>query len=178
MTKYEKYCELAKKMGAPKAIIIDTDNIIIEDWVRLKCKYGCGGFRKYLTCPPFSPTPEETRNVIKCYSKALLMIFENISFEDDKDDNVSIGLRDIVFQLEREFFLDGYYKAFGMAAGPCHFCDECDTSSRCKFSEKVRPSMESCGIDVYKTLKNCGFKLEVVKSYDDMCKFAALVLIE
>lgn len=178
MAKYKKYCELAKKMGVPRAVIIDTDKICVEEWVRLKCQYGCGGFNKYLSCPPFSPTPEKTRKALNGYSKALLLIFENISYEDDKDDKVSVKVRDIVFQLERQIFLDGNYKAFGMASGPCHYCDICDTSSLCIFPEKARPSMEACGIDVYRTLKNCGFKLEVVKSYEDLCKYTALVLIE
>lgn len=178
MDKYDVYRKRALAMGIPRAMMIDAAAVVVEDWVRLKCQFGCGGFGKYLSCPPFSPTPETTRKVLSSYSKALLLLFDNVTHAQDRDDTVSLSLGEFVFQLEREIFLDGFYKAFGMASGPCHLCETCDTSSRCRFPEKARPSMEACGIDVYRTLSNCGIGLHVVRSYEDQCTFAALILIE
>ena len=177
MGMFDGYCIRAKEMGIPNAMVIDVRNVVVEDWVRLKCQYGCGGYGKYLSCPPFSPTPETTRKVLSGYSKGLLLVFDHITYDKDSDDVVSISIRESIFRLEREIFLDGFYKAFGMASGPCHFCETCDTTTRCRFPEKVRPSMEACGIDVYQTLKNCGIELRVVRSYDEQCTYAALVLI-
>jgi predicted metal-binding protein len=176
--KYEIYRKRALEMGIPQAMVIDASAVVVEDWVRLKCQYGCGGYAKYLSCPPFSPTPETMRKVISSYAKGLLLIFDNISHAQDRDDSVSLSLRESVFQLERDMFLDGFYKAFGMGSGPCHFCETCDTTVRCRFPEKVRPSMEACGIDVYQTLGNCGITLKVVRSYDEQCTYAGLILIE
>ncbi len=30
----------------------------------VKCKYGCGAYGTRLTCPPYSPTPDETRRML------------------------------------------------------------------------------------------------------------------
>ena len=89
-----------------------------------------------------------------------------------------IHLDKIVADLEREIFLDGYFKVFGMAAGPCGLCQTCDTTKSCKYPDKARPAMEACGVDVYTTARNNGFKLEVVTSEDDLCSFLSLILIE
>jgi len=83
-----------------------------------------------------------------------------------------------VANLEREMFLDGYYKAFAMACGPCNLCRECTLSHPCKYEDFARPSMEACGIDVYSTLANAGYELKVVRSYEEGCKFCSLLLIE
>src|SRR5208337_3749568 len=67
------FVELAVRMGAVDAKVIDPKNIVVKDWVRLKCQYGCGNYGKSLTCPPFSPTPEQTRKALEGYSSAILM---------------------------------------------------------------------------------------------------------
>jgi len=84
----------------------------------------------------------------------------------------------MVARLERALFLDGYYKAFGMASGPCRFCQTCDLKKSCRFPDDARPAMEACGIDVYQTCRNNGFKLEVVRTEQDPCTYVGLILIE
>jgi predicted metal-binding protein len=175
MTKLDSYAEKAKSLGISKAEIVDTRNVVVGNWVRLKCQYGCGGYGECLTCPPYSPTPEYTRKMIGEYSKGLLIQIENITLMDRP--RPGPRLRKIVADLEREIFLDGYYKAFGMASGPCRFCKTCDTNEPCKHPYKARPSMEACGIDVYQTARNCGFELEVVRTEDCSYSYVALLLI-
>ncbi|MFQ6084040.1 MAG: DUF2284 domain-containing protein [Candidatus Aminicenantia bacterium] len=176
MLKLDKYVNRAKSMGVSRAKIIDIKNVVVGNWVRLKCQYGCGGYEECLTCPPYSPTPDYTKKMLSEYSKGFLMQIENISFMEEL--NASLKFKDIVADLEREIFLDGYYKAFGMTSGPCRLCQVCETSKPCKYPRQARPSMEACGIDVYQTARNSGFKLEVVKSEDSLCSFVSLILIE
>jgi hypothetical protein len=38
--------------------------------------------------------------------------------------------------------------------------------------------MEACGIDVYQTVRNAGFKLEVVKTEDSCCTYNGLILVD
>jgi len=38
--------------------------------------------------------------------------------------------------------------------------------------------MEACGIDVYQTVRNCGFELQVVKAEDSPYAYVGLILIE
>jgi len=176
MVKLDTYMERARSLGACKAEIISTENVVVGNWVRLKCQYGCGVYGECLTCPPYSPTPDYTKKMMGEYSKGLLMQIENISSMNWP--SLGSKLRKIVADLEREIFLDGYHKAFGLAAGPCRFCKTCDTSNHCKHPYIARPSMEACGIDVYQTARNCGFELEVVKTEDSPYSYVALILIE
>ncbi len=55
---------LALEFGALDAKIINASDIAVGNWVRLKCQYGCNGYGKKLTCPPYSPRPEETRKML------------------------------------------------------------------------------------------------------------------
>jgi len=171
-----RYVKKATSLGVSRARIIDTKSVVVGNWVRLKCQYGCGGYGYCLTCPPHSPLPEYTQRMLTEYSKGLLMQIRDIDLR--RDSGSITNLRRIVGKLERELFLDGYYKAFGMASGPCELCRKCDTSTSCKHPYQARPSMEACGIDVYKTARNNGFTLEVVPSGDSLCSFMALILIE
>jgi len=176
MSDLQKYAKKSLSMGITRAEIINTTTIIVANWVRLKCQFGCSGYGKRLTCPPFSPTPEYTQKMLGEYSKALLMQIENIP--PGRESRISRKLKSIVSDLEREIFLDGNYKAFGMTSGPCHFCRTCDVNKGCKYTDRARPAMEACGIDVYQTMRNNGFKLEVVRSEDDCCSYNGVILIE
>ena len=175
MNKYDKYVKRVMKSGATQVKVIDADTIVTAYWVRLKCQFGCGGYGKRLTCPPYSPTPEYTREVLKEYSKALLIIYR---VEPDALDNMEGVIKHAIIDTEREMFLDGYYKAYGLASGPCELCKKCDLTKPCKYPYQTRPSMEASGIDVYRTVRNAGFKIEVVKTYDTQCTLCGLVLIE
>ena len=79
MLRLDTYAEKAKSLGVSKEKIIDAENVVVGNWVRLKCQFGCGGYGECLTCPPYSPTPEDTKKMIGEYSEGLLMQMENIS---------------------------------------------------------------------------------------------------
>ena len=136
MPKFDKYIKKVKSMGITKVKIIDPKSVVVGDWVRLKCQYGCGGYGQSLTCPPYSPTPDYTRKMLQEYSKGLLIQAANISF----DTNPDFSMERIVAVLERDIFLDGYHKVFGMAAGPCDLCKTCETNEPCKHPREARPA--------------------------------------
>lgn len=164
----------AIELGARESKIIFTREIIIKDWVRLKCKYGCGGYGERLTCPPYSPTPEETRRIISGYKRALLMRFRSC---EECGDSLAVNIHRVVADLEKEVFLSGYYAAFGMACGPCNLCEECNLKE-CRYPHLARPAMEACGIDVFATARKAGFEIEVLTSRDQIPTCYALLLIE
>lgn len=155
----------ARDLGAQDAKLIDPASIVTAAWVRVKCRYGCGGYGSSLCCPPHSPTPEETRAVIDCYEEALL-----IHCKPD------VRVKEIVAALEREAFLSGFYRAFGMGEGPCHLCDECNLE-RCIHPRHARPAMEACGIDVYATARGNGFPLEVARDRESEQNYYGMLLL-
>ena len=177
-SKLQKYIRLAKGLGADDAKIINTGDIFVRNWVFLKCKFGCNEFGQHHTCPPASPSPEETRRVISEYKYALLLHFTRKSRKKDGNeiDWDEYSIASIVFDLERRIFLDGFYKAWGMGSGPCELCRTC--AKKCRHPRKARPSMEACGIDVYATAHKAGFPLNVVTHYNQSCDLYGLILID
>mgnify|MGYP000533675036 CR=1 FL=1 len=155
-------------MGATGAKVVATKKVFTAEWVRLKCRYGCGGWGKRLTCPPYSPTPEETRRVLDEYESAVLIHCPSGSGSMPGE---------IVPKLEREAFLAGYYKAFGFASGPCGLCQRCSLKA-CAHPAQARPAMEASGIDVFRTARAAGFPIEVVRAPDCSQNYYGLVLIE
>ena len=162
---YAKFLQRAKSLGAKHAKIIPARSIVTAQWVRLKCQFGCGTYGTRLTCPPNSPTPEQTQKLVECYKNALMI------HGDEYTD-----IHEVISALEREMFLDGYYKAFGMAAGPCGLCKRCPKT--CAYPEKARPAMEACGIDVFATARANGFPIEVVRTENCKGNYYGVVLIE
>jgi predicted metal-binding protein len=174
----DQILSMVKKFGASDAKIIKSSQVIIRDWVRMKCRYGCDEYGKRLTCPPFSPTPDETRHVLAEYKWAVLLKFNPA--QSKKLDQALLYeqyIHDLVVKMEREAFLKGYYAAFGLAAGPCPNCKECNLKE-CKHPYTARPSMEGCGIDVFTTVRNAGFEIKVVQDLNEKPTFYALLLLE
>ena len=141
--------------------------VVCAEWVRLKCQYGCDGWGSSLTCPPFSPTPAQTRRVLDEYAHLLLVHCTRWH-----------SVSRLVVKLERELFLDGYYRAFAWVAGPCQLCKTCDTDAPCCHAERARPSMESAGIDVYATAHRAGLPIRVVRHERDEQNYYGLIGID
>jgi predicted metal-binding protein len=159
----------AVKLGAKDAKVIEARTIKAAAWVRYKCQFGCSGFGECLTCPPHSPTHEQTQKVLDCFKKAILV-------HSQSDSHVDISK--IVLKLEKEAFLAGYHKAAAMGAGPCRVCAECNIKGECRNREKARPSMEACGIDVFTTVRSNGFTIDTLDSVKRKADYFGLVLIE
>ena len=156
----------ARRLGALEAKIVSAPTVETAPWVRWKCRYGCGAYGSSLVCPPHSPAPEETRALLDSYETAVL-------FEAPRGEPKRVAVA-----LERELFLDGYYKALGLGAGPCRLCQECAYDEGCRHPYEARPAMEACGIDVFATVRKHGFTVEVVKDESDPQHYFGLVLVE
>ena len=138
--------EDALDRGCTRAKLIGTEDIAIRHWVKLHCQYGCPNFGKILTCPPFTPTPDDMTEILHDYRKAILLLAEPGS-----------NLRQIVIGLEQSCKTRGFFKAFALCSGPCDVCEECTVDTLCKYPEKTRPTLQACGIDVHGTVSNNGW---------------------
>jgi predicted metal-binding protein len=172
MKPLEIYCKELLEVGVDGAKVIAPYSVVTAEWVRMKCQFGCPGFGLSHCCPPHTPTPDVTREVIGAYEKAILLHRRLAKGERAKHFNETI------VHLEIKIFLDGYYKAWSMGSGPCRLCKECDLSISCKHGYEARPSMEACGIDVFKTARDNGFPIEVVRTHEDERNIFGLILVE
>jgi predicted metal-binding protein len=87
-------------------------------------------------------------------------------------------LNDLIVDLEIALFLDGYYKAWSMGSGPCRRCKKCDTDGTCMHADRARPSMESCGIDVFATARNHDLPIHVLRNHKAERDLYGVVLVE
>jgi len=148
--------------------LIDPQTVVVAEWVRLKCQFGCDGYAQSLTCPPYSPEPSRTKRMLGDYERAAIL------WEPEDCQ----ALRQVAADLEKTLFLSGYYKALAIPSGPCELCDPCPLEYPCQHPEYARPSMEACGIDVYATVGQYGFPIEVVHSRSCQPNYYALILIQ
>jgi len=174
----KKYCEKAVASGFTHAQPIHPSSVVTAPWVRLKCQFGCPGYGLSYSCPPNTPTPEDTRKVLDTYRQAILFHLE--APKTHACGKHPHELMASLIDLEGEIFKDGYYKAFVYIAGPCGLCKECAKlkGTPCNFGHKARPSMESCGIDVYQTARNNRLPIQPLKEKTETQNIYGLMLVE
>lgn len=169
----------AKENGVTKVKTLKT--VIVTPWVRQKCQFGCPEFGKHFNCPPFTPTDAETSLILTHYLHLVLFEFADLTGREGQEQ-----ARQVMLELEKRAFLAGNYKAFSYAGGPCRLCEKCVAAEiehatmadirLCRHPESLRPSMESCGIDVYATVRAAGLEIEVIKSKNQHFKSFGLLM--
>jgi predicted metal-binding protein len=179
---------LAQELGVEVRRIPAID-IPVEDWVRLKCQYGCPNYGRRLTCPPYSPDPRATRAILEGYSTAFLLRYDAPARPREADMQVArdgMGMAvDAFLRLERFAFLNGHFKAFvfGLNYCPdCHVCAVEEGVGACKRPQMARPSLEACGVNVRKLLEIGAWDREArgldVFRKDDKVSLISLLLVE
>ena len=136
---------------------IPTRSIVVAEWVRLKCRYGCPNYGRRLDCPPNEFTLDLTRRLLAEYRRALVLQLRRLARSQPEGSG-------LVHRVERELFLSQFYRAFAIGAGSCGECvDECvREAGRCPQPHRIRPAGESMGIDWFATLRNAGWDLRVL----------------
>ena len=153
-------------------------DIIVAQWVRFHCMFGCDTYGVSACCPPAVPSVAECREMIGEYSEGVVLHFP-IPGEDDE--KVSMDLWRRLTKLEREVFLAGHQKTFALMTNSCKLCKECSaegTRQKCRIKKATRPTMEAMGIDVYQTVRNIGYPIQVIRNRDESINRYAILLIE
>jgi len=159
-----------KTMGFGQVLPMATETIHVSDWTDLRCQYGCDRYG-HPHCPPNTPSPQKTRDVLRDFSHALLL-------EGEPPGRI---FQKKVLAAEREAFLAGFHKAFAYWAGPCVLCDTCAASTpngKCCNTRDARPAMEGAGIDVFETVRRAGLDLRILRNKGDYVRYFALLLLE
>lgn len=174
--------KLGKRYNINEIIPLNTDDICVAPWVRLKCKYGCNKYGKSWCCPPETPTPEKMQVILKDYRKALLLcgVLRNGDFYKDnqRKRRIQVNTWKGTLALERRLFLAGYYKAFGLVSENCALCKTCTYPQECKFPKDRRPSVESCSIDIFQTLRNINKQFQIAQDVAAEYNCYSIILLE
>jgi predicted metal-binding protein len=158
---------------------IHPSSVVTAPWVRLKCQYGCPRYDRGYCCPPETPTPEQTRKVLDSYNRSILFHFTAAKKSGQARGKLVRGFMDALVDLEGEMFKDGLYRAFVLLSGPCALCEECGKLKGvpCRYGSRARPSMESVGIDVYRTAWNSAFPIAPLKEKEETQNLYCLMLV-
>ena len=180
--------EEAKRLGARETKIIGSNKVVVEDRVLLKCRAGCDSYGKKLVCPPYTPTPDEFRKILREYRKILIVKFP-ADAEAEEDVGRSLqknqcspaipsDLRErtnkfwdvwgadkrrillAMLELEKAAFNRGYTLAVSLTAGSCTLCTKCNMEASCTHPTMARYPEHALGVNVKKTLKNAGMSIK------------------
>ena len=174
----EKYYLRAIEGGATHAKQVHPSSVVTASWIRSKCQFGCPGYDRSYSCPPHTPTPQETREILDSYHRSILFHIE-VPHMPEKEKHYRKYF-DMLVDLEGELFKDGYYKAFVFLAGPCRICKKCAKLEQkpCNLLGRARPCMEACGMDVYQTARNNGFFIETLRERTETNNEYCLMLVD
>jgi predicted metal-binding protein len=158
---------------------LNPRDIVVAQWVRMKCVFGCGNYGHNATCPPAVPSVDECRRFFDEYSSAVIFHFHHALADPDDRHKWSRAINLDLLKLERAVFLAGHEKAFLLAMDSCAICADCaETRERCKSPRQARPSPEAMAVDVYTTVRQTGYEINVVKDYTQAMDRYALLLID
>ena len=180
--------ELATNIGATETRITSPDKIVVEDRVVLKCKSGCHWYGEKFVCPPFTPSPEEFRAILKEYEYILVVKFKSEAQAEEGvgrsllrnqfDPKVSSELKEQtnkfwevwnkdkqsflekMLELEKAAFNQEHTLAIALVPGSCSLCKKCDIKGgSCSHPTMARYSEHALGVNVRKTLSNIGMTI-------------------
>ncbi len=158
---------------------IDPQTIIVSPWVRLKCEYGCPSYGRVASCPPNTPSLSDCREFFAAYQTGLVFHFQKVAGDPAERRHWSAKLNVGLSRLEREVFLAGYHKAFLLFMDSCEICADCVPDRKdCKEPKISRPSPEGMGVDVFSTVRQWGYPINVLTDPSDRMDRYAFLMVE
>lgn len=175
----ERIESIIQKHGYTDFKWMDPAEVVVSQWVRMKCLYGCNEYGKTATCPPHAPSVSECEKFFREYDKAVVFRFEK---EVKKPEDRFAWTREVnlkLSRLEKDVFCSGFEKAFLLFMDSCNICKSCPGEKQeCKQPKTARPTPEALGVDVYSTVRKLGYPIQVLADYADTMNRYAFLLIE
>ncbi len=178
MNHREKVTDLIKSFDYSDFKWIDPHQIIVSQWVRTKCMFGCGEFGHNACCPPNTPTVAECERFFQEYSDAVIFRFAKKVDKPEDRHKWSRKVNMELLKLERAVFLSGFERAFLLFMDSCCICNECaGVRNQCSQPRMARPAPEAMAVDVYSTVRRFGFPVEVRTDYSQTMNRYAFLLV-
>ena len=170
---------LFRERGYTEFKWIDSRTIVVSQWVRMKCQYGCDDYGRHACCPPNVPSVADCRQFFGEYSTAAVFRFEKLLDDPEDRREWAKSIYEGLLALERDVFISGYEKALMLPMSSCHLCPDCYlTEEDCPRPEGVRPPAEALAVDVFSTVRKHGLPIEVLSSCDQVMNRYAFLLLE
>jgi predicted metal-binding protein len=157
---------------------IEPRKIVVAQWVRMKCMFGCVEYGRNACCPPSTPSVDECARFFSDYEEAVLIRFHHAVAQPEDRHAWSREINGRLLEVERAVFLAGHPKAFMLFMDSCSLCEPCAATRRaCKEPRAARPSPEALAVDVFSTVRAAGFPIEVLADYAQPMNRYALLLV-
>lgn len=158
---------------------IDPTEIVVAQWVRMKCMYGCASYGRNASCPPNTPSVADCRNFFQEFRLGAVFRIAKQLADPEERHAWSREVNRSLLEIERQTFIAGYQKAYLLFMDNCTLCRECaNTRASCRNKKLARPSPEGMGVDVFATVTKFGYPIEVLSDYDQEMNRYAFLLIE
>jgi len=158
---------------------IRARDIVVSQWVRMKCMFGCSSYGLNAACPPNTPSVDECRRFFSEYTDCVVFHFCKELDDPKKRGEWSRQVNMKLLKLERDVFISGYRKVFLLFMDECRLCAECaGTKLDCKNTKDARPCPEGMSVDVFSTVRKYGLPIEVLREYNEPMNRYAFLMIE
>lgn len=171
--------KMFEKRGFADYRWLDPAEVVVAQWVRMKCLYGCREYGRNAACPPNAPPVDECARFFKEYKRAA--VFHFVKKVERPEDRHAWGRKVNLelLKLEEDVFKAGFVKAFLLFFDSCGICLECAAGrAACKESKLARPTADALAVDVFTTVRKLGYPIEVLHDYDQPMNRYAFLLID
>jgi predicted metal-binding protein len=154
-------------------------DVVVGEWVRMKCMFGCKNYGHNASCPPNTPSVADCRAFLAEYQAGVLFHFAHRVANPEDRRPWAQQINRQLLQVERAVFLANYPKAFMMVMDSCHLCADCPGErSECRNPVSARPGPDAMAIDVYTTAHQVGYPIQVLSDFDQEMNRYAILLVE
>ena len=157
---------------------LDPREIVVAEWVRMKCLYGCREYGHNAACPPNAPPVDACARFFREYQRAVVFHFAKTVERPEDRHAWGRKLNLELLKIEHEVFKAGFVKAFLLFFDSCGICLDCaEDRADCKEPKLSRPTPDAMAMDVYATVRKIGYPIEVLSDYgQEMNRYAFLLV--
>jgi predicted metal-binding protein len=172
LDKLKELKDFAITLGADRAVIIPTEDLVVRTSAWAKCFIpACKFYGTSIMCPPHNPlTPDITARIVKEYKYGILFQLDATVKDFVGDEwrklhvRTELAHKKMLAELEGKAFHMGFPLALGFAAGECSLCVPARPCAvlegkECVHPLQARPAMEACGFDVFSIARKVGWML-------------------
>jgi predicted metal-binding protein len=158
---------------------LDPADLVVAEWVRMKCRFGCPHYGRAAACPPNTLEVEACRRFFAEYARGLIVHFEVPPLSDEARHAWSARTNRTLVDLERDVFLAGYPRAFALFTDACHLCETCvPERTACREPASARPSATGMAVDVFGTARRLGYAIDVLTEPAAPANYFAFLMVD
>ena len=168
--KLQTLIQYACKSGAGDAVILSTDDIVIDESLADRCREPrCENYGLSKSCPPHVAGPAAFRNRLAHFHQAIFFKIDvpsEVLYSSERREVFQL-LHEIASGIEDRSVNLGFADARAYAGGSCKkiFCHEhihcrvISKNEKCRYPQYARPSMSGFGIKVAALFKTAGWTM-------------------